>query len=86
MQEDWIRHLPLAEYVYNLASHAGTAMSPFFALTGRNSVPFQLHPHKSQASLSAEEMVSEILQIQEFLATKLVKAQDRQAVHYDKKH
>ena len=49
-------------------------ISLFFALTKCNSVPFQLYPHKLQASPSAEEIANEILQIQEFLTTKLVEA------------
>ena len=86
MQNNWVKHLPLAEYMHNSVSHSGTLFSPFFALTGRNPVPFQLHLFKSPTSVSAQEMASEIIHIQEVLTARLVKAQNRQAIYYDQQH
>ena len=33
-QDDWYRHLPLAEFAYNNSPHSSTTMSPFFANKG----------------------------------------------------
>ena len=87
LQNNWADLLPLAEYVYNASPHAITGVSPFFAHTGRDLIPFELHPYQgSPKSISAIEMSEEILFMQKELQVKLVKAQDQQANYFDKNH
>ena len=87
LQTNWAGLLPLAEWTYNAATHSVTGLTPFYAYTGRNPVPFQLHPTAIKASATtATEMAKEIIEMQQWLQTRLVEAQDVQARYYDRKH
>jgi transposase InsO family protein len=47
-QDDWIQHLPLAEFTYNNTHHDSTKTSPFLATYGYNP-RFSLQPNPSSA-------------------------------------
>jgi RNase H-like domain found in reverse transcriptase/Reverse transcriptase (RNA-dependent DNA polymerase)/Integrase zinc binding domain/Integrase core domain/Chromo (CHRromatin Organisation MOdifier) domain len=50
IQDDWVSHLPLAEFAYNNTSHSATQVTPFFANKG-------LHP---KLEISLESVPSEV--------------------------
>ena len=87
LQDDWVQQLPLAEHVYNSTVHSVTKVSPFFACTGRESVPFQLHSLQlRKINLAAAEMTKEICRLQEQLVIRISEAQDQQVKYYDLGH
>ena len=87
LQDDWVQQLPLTEYVYNSVTYSMIKVTPFFACTGRDSVPFQLHSLQlKKINLAAAEMTKEICHLQEQLVTWISEAQDQQAKYYDKRH
>ena len=64
LQTNWTDLLPLAEWTYNAAIHSVTQVSPFYAYTGREPTPFQLHPTTLKTtSTTAAEMAKEIVQM-----------------------
>ena len=86
-QDNWMKHLPLAEYTYNASFHSVIQATPFKANFGRDPVPFALHPYSGKAlAANADEMAKEIVALQEQFTDRISEAQTTQAKYYDKNH
>ncbi len=87
MQDDWVDHLPLAEYSYNISHHSVVDTSPFRANYGREPVPLALYPYQGKAqSANADEVARDITALQDNLMQRISEAQDQQARYYDQGH
>jgi hypothetical protein len=86
-QDDWFQLLPLAEFVYNNASHASTKVSPFFANYGRHPrAQLQLTvPGDGPVNPSAEEFANRMREIHANLREHLSNAQTTYKANYDKR-
>ena len=86
-QDDWMRWIPLAQMVYNNATHSALKMSPAEALLGirpelRTSVPDEKVETHEDASARVEEM----LKMREELRRRLEESKAIIKRAYDKKH
>ena len=82
-QDNWVDLLPLAEFVYNNTIQDSTKQTPFFANYGHHPRfdQFQLSTSKNPA---AEDLATQLLEIQKDMKTKLLEAQERQKQNADK--
>jgi len=86
-QDDWIFHLPVAEFTYNNSKQSSTGMSPFYALYGYHPQPLQDDDWSCDLpNIAAEERVRTLDDIRRSLEENLQKAVDSQAKYYDRKH
>ena len=58
LQDDWLDHLPTAEFAYNNAEHSSTKHSPFFANTGSHPVFIPHLPVASTLPAVAERLTT----------------------------
>ena len=82
-QDNWVDLLPLAEFAYNNTIQDSTKQMPFFANSGHHPRfdQFQLCTSKNPA---AEDLATQLLEIQKDMKTKLLEAQERQKRNADK--
>ena len=82
-QDNWIDLLPLAEFAYNNTIQDSTKQTPFFANSGHHPRfdQFQLCTSKNPA---AEDLATQLLEIQKDMKTKLLEAQECQKRNADK--
>ena len=84
-QNDWIDHLPMAEFLANNHINESIGMTPFFADNGfhpwTDVEPSQAYQQASQKAelLTADKMVANQQETVQFLQNQLVWAQEKQA-------
>ena len=87
-QDNWVRYLPMAEFVYNNSVHASTGMTPFYALYGYHpefSWDVSTEPPNKEAP-SAKERIEDLLNERKHLEERWRKAVEYQAKPYNAKH
>jgi len=87
-QDNWVSLLPMAEFAYNNSRHASTAVSPFYAVHGRNA-NFPGAPEDGRLERevpSAIERVERMRSAREQLEEHLRAAQQSQKKYYDQHH
>jgi hypothetical protein len=87
-QDNWVKYLPMAEFVYNNSVHASTGMTPFYALYGYHpefSWDVSTEPPNKEAP-SAKERIEDLLNERKHLEERLRKAIEYQAKPYNAKH
>jgi hypothetical protein len=85
-QDNWYQLLPLAEFVYNNASHASTKVSPFFANYGHHPrAQLQLTLPGDSVNPSAEEFAARMWEVHGNLREQLTTAQVMYKANYDKR-
>ena len=87
-QDNWVDHLPMAEYVYNNSLHAATKLTPFFSLMGYDP-SFEINAEtdipEGEAPL-ATERVKEIIAHREEAVVRLQEARASQERYVNAKH
>lgn len=82
-QDDWVNHLPLAQFSYNNASHSSTGTSPFYANYGYH--PTTMIPKDNKVLVpKAEDRLKHLKEVQDFLKIQLERAQQDQSMYYDR--
>jgi hypothetical protein len=82
-QDDWVTWLPIAEFAYNNAKHAGTTVSPFFANYG-------YHPRMTASldqevpSAEAHDFAESLDKLHAYVREELAKAQSQYQVSSDR--
>lgn len=71
-QNKWVHWLSLAQFAYNNTTHSSTKVSPFVANYGFH--PKGIHGSNGGVNIAADQLSSEIEQIQEFLKRNLKNA------------
>lgn len=85
-QDDWYQLLPLAEFVYNNASHASTKVSPFFANYGYNPrATLKIALPADSVNPSAEEFANRMRTVHTTLRGQLKAAQATYKENFDKR-
>ena len=88
-QDDWVKHLPLAEFAGNNAASETLGCSPFFAMHGYDpkTIPnFEPDPPRNLVEQEARQRGRTIRDIQGHCAAEMRRAQLRQAEQYDRRH
>ena len=76
LQDDWLDHLPTAEFSYNNAEHSSTHYSPFYANTGLHPAFIPRLPITSTLPAVAERLAN-LQEAQENISNNLLEAQRR---------
>ena len=86
-QDNWMRHLALAEFSYNNAQHTSIGCSPFYANYGYNPrFTIDLNRFDKYPVPAAKEMAKRLQQLHEALVELIKATQNQQAKYYDAKH
>lgn len=84
-QDDWLDHLPLAEFAYNNAPHSASGMSPFFANYGYHPQLSTVPPSTANVtSPTAAESVRALTQLHEHLRKEVAKANKASSEYYNR--
>ena len=85
-QDNWYSLLPMAEIAYNNSIQASTKLTPFMANYGFNpKFDLELHRRKGPEVPTAEEMLTKMKDIQDFVTEELKHAIEEQKKYADKK-
>ncbi len=84
-QNDWVLLLPLAEFTYNNTTHSTTTVSPFFANYGYNPRSNFTPTDVPITAPLAQEHVTNLDDLHNFLQYAIENAAERSAVHYNRK-
>ena len=75
-QDNWLKLLPLAEFLYNNAPSATTGVSPFFANKGYHP-NITVYPERDLSSARAREYSIDLDSLHQFLREEMAHAQER---------
>jgi len=89
-QDDWVKHLPIAEFAYNNAIQSSTHCSPFYANYGHHP-QFDVNLRSSPTSVpanvpAAKQLAEQIHSLHDTLVENVKAAQNDQARYYDANH
>ena len=85
-QDDWTKHLPLAEFAYNNSIHSSTQQTPFFANYGRHPKANLFHTPQQVNTIApaVEDLATSLSKLQEEMISQLRKAQEQAKKNADK--
>ncbi|GKE84222.1 putative reverse transcriptase domain-containing protein [Tanacetum coccineum] len=81
----WVKHLPLAEFLYNNSYHASIKAAPYEALYGRKCRSPVCWAEVGEAQLTGPEMIQETTEKIILIKHRIQAAQDRQKCYADLK-
>ncbi|GJZ12682.1 putative reverse transcriptase domain-containing protein [Tanacetum coccineum] len=81
----WVKHLPLAEFLYNNSYHASIKAAPYEALYGRKCRSPVCWAEVGEAQLTGPEMIQETTEKIVLIKQRIQAAQDRQKSYADLK-
>ena len=90
-QNDWVRLLPIAEFVYNRTKHASTGKAPFELIYSADNVPDIWFRDREDAGLEglrnadAEDHARRLREAKEYAYANILKSQKWQKENYDKR-
>ena len=82
-QDDWVKHLPLAEFAINSREHSATHQSPFFMLYGYHPT-FQISLPSVSQTPAVDERLKALKEVQEDTQGALELAAERMKKYFDK--
>lgn len=74
-QDDWVKWLPMAEFIYNNAKHRATGMSPFQAVYGWD--PTMMPSNVVSGSLEVDDHTGRLWRAQEEIQSSLCMSKER---------
>ena len=83
-QDDWVEHLPIAQYAYNSAIHEATSMTPFYANYGFEP-EITRHALNKSTNPRATTQVYKLRELQNALQQDLIFLQQRMKAYADEK-
>ncbi|GJS97562.1 putative reverse transcriptase domain-containing protein [Tanacetum coccineum] len=81
----WVRHLPLAEFLYNNIYHASIKAAPYEALYGRKCRSPVCWAEVGEAQLTGPELIQETTEKIVMIKQRMQAAQDQQKNYFDRK-
>ncbi|GJW22591.1 putative reverse transcriptase domain-containing protein [Tanacetum coccineum] len=81
----WVKHLPLAEFLYNNSYHASIKATPYEALYGRKCRSPVCWAEVGEAELTGPELIQETMEKIVLIKQRMKAAQDRQKSYADRK-
>ncbi|GJV89052.1 putative reverse transcriptase domain-containing protein [Tanacetum coccineum] len=81
----WVKHLPLAEFLYNNSYHASIKAAPYEALYGRKCRSPICWAEVGEAQLTGPELIQETTEKIVLIKQRMQAAQDRQKSYADRK-
>ncbi|GKF55323.1 putative reverse transcriptase domain-containing protein, partial [Tanacetum coccineum] len=81
----WVKHLPLAEFLYNNSYHASKKAAPYEALYGQKCRSPVCWAEVREAQLTGSELIHEITEKIVLIKQRMQATQDRQKSYADRK-
>ncbi|GKC78505.1 putative reverse transcriptase domain-containing protein, partial [Tanacetum coccineum] len=81
----WVKHLPLAEFLYNNSYHASIKAAPYEALYGRKCRSLVCWAEVGEAQMTGPELIQETTEKIVLIKQRMQAAQDRQKSYADQK-